>query len=250
MGVESWQAGRSSVHRAEEFSPTGDFPASGGSARAGHQPVRRRNPAAPLSDFDGGPTGAYRVGRPTAEADRATTSRPGPGSARHRERRPSSRRPGGGPLGDRRGLTPAGALVLLLALGALGAILDRVLGHELWVCFSVAFVAAVLLTSARIHLEDLAASVVLVPIAYGAVAFVTSLVAQLGSSSPLKQHLVSAAGVMVLSAPVLVVSVLVAAVIALGRARAVTVARRRARNRAIRRYGTLPAGSRPRARQR
>lgn len=252
MGVESWQAGRPSVHRAEEFSPSAGFSTSAGAGRAG-EAARRPRPAASMSDFDGGPTGAYRVGRPTAEAKRPTgsrESRPGTGSARHRERRASSRRPGGGPLGDRRGLTPAGALVLLLGLGLLGAVLDRVLGRDLWVCFSVAFVAAVLLTSARIHLEDLVASVVLVPIAYGAVGFGTSLVAQLGSGSPLKQHLVTAAGVLVFGAPVLVVSVLVAAMIALGRARAATVARRRARNRAMRRHGTLPAAARPRVRGR
>jgi hypothetical protein len=48
--------------------------------------------------------------------------------------------------------------------------------------------------------------------------------------------------------PILLLSLLVAVLIAGGRARAATVARRRARTRAVRRFGDLPPGSRPRRR--
>jgi hypothetical protein len=116
------------------------------------------------------------------------------------------------------------------------------------VFFSVAFVAAVLLNAARIHLEDLAASIVLVPIAYALVGGGITLLVELisGSGSGLKQQVATAAGVLVFSAPVLVLAVVAAAVIAIGRGRAATMARRRARSRATRRHGVLPPGSRPR----
>jgi hypothetical protein len=140
--------------------------------------------------------------------------------------------------------------VLLLIAGGAGALIDRVLGHGLWVFFSIAFVGAVLLNAVRIHLEDLAASIVLVPIAYALVGGGSTLIAGVGSGTGLKQRLASSAGVLVFSTPVLLLSVAVAAVLAIGRGRAVTMARRRARGRAIRRYGAVPPGSRPRARNR
>lgn len=147
-------------------------------------------------------------------------------------------------MGDRRGLTAAGALVLLLAFGGVGAGLDRLLGHGLWLFFSVGFVAAVLLNAVRIHLEDLGASIVLVPISYAVIGTASSLFA--GAGPGLKQYAVSAAGVLVFGTPILLLSVAIALVIAGGRARAATVARRRARFRTARRYGMVPPGSRPR----
>lgn len=135
-------------------------------------------------------------------------------------------------------------MVLLLLIGGVGAVVDRLLGHGLWVFFSVSFVAAVLLTAARVHLEDLAAAIVMVPLAYAVIGMGTTLVSEIGSGSPIKEKFVGAAGVLVFGAPVLLLSVLVAVVITIGRGRAVTLARRRARARAARRYGRQP-GDRP-----
>jgi hypothetical protein len=150
----------------------------------------------------------------------------------------------GGPLGDQRGLSAAGAVVVLLLLGGVGAIIDKVLGHGLWMFFLIAFVAGVLLNAVRVHIEDLAASIVIVPLTYAIIGLSTSLGSELGTDRPLKEKVVAAVGVMVLSAPTLLLSVAVATVIALGRGRSMTRARRRARARAVRRYGHLP-GSRP-----
>ncbi len=133
----------------------------------------------------------------------------------------------------------------MLLAGGFGALLDRLLGHNLWVFFSVLFVAAVLLNAARIHLEDLAASIVMVPLAYAVVGAASSVVAHLGADYGLRQYLVGATGVLVFSAPVLVMAVLLAAVLAMARGRSAMMARRRARARAARKYGALPSGARP-----
>lgn len=163
------------------------------------------------------------------------------------QRQETARR-GAGPLGDRRGLTAAGELVLQLVFGGVGALVDRALGHGLWVFFSVGFVAAVLLGSLRVHLEDLGASIVMVPLTYGVIGAASGVLAEIGSGASLRQVLTSAAGVLVFGTPILLLSLAVAILIAAGRARAATVARRRARVRAARRYGALPPGSRPRRR--
>jgi hypothetical protein len=133
----------------------------------------------------------------------------------------------------------------LLLAGGFGALLDRLLGHNLWVMFSVLFVGAVLLNAVRIHLEDLAASIVMVPLAYAVIGTISSLLANLGAEHGLRQHLVGAAGVLVFSAPVLVLAVLLATVLAIARGRSAMLARRRARTRATRKYGALPTGVRP-----
>jgi hypothetical protein len=136
--------------------------------------------------------------------------------------------------------------VILLVFGLVGSVVDRLLGHGLWVFFSVGFLAAVLLNAVRIHLEDLAASIVLVPITYAIAGSVPNLVTGLGSGSALKQEVAAAAGVLVFGTPVLLLAVVVAAAIAIARGRSAMHARQRARSRATRRFGVMPPGARPR----
>lgn len=137
--------------------------------------------------------------------------------------------------------------MLLLVFGTIGAVIDRIAGQQLWVFFSVGLVAAVLLNAIRIHLEDLVASIVMVPLAYAVAGGGTGLLIELlGSGSTLKQNVVSVAGTLVFGAPILLLAVGTATVAALVRGRAATLARRRARARTARRFGTLPPGSRPR----
>ncbi len=137
-------------------------------------------------------------------------------------------------------------MVLLLTFGIVGSVVDQLLGHGLWVFFSVGFLAAVLLNAVRIHLEDLAASIVLVPIAYAISGAVPNLISGLGSGTGFKQGLASAAGVLVFGTPVLLLAVVVATAIAIARGRSAMRARQRARSRAARRFGVLPPGARPR----
>jgi hypothetical protein len=237
MGVESWPTGRPLVSHASE-------------------PTRPRAGGRPDADYFAGAPAAGSARAPSrsnGQLSGDTTSVPAPSarslaSARHRADRTDVPRRGGGPLGDRRGLTAAGALVLLIVLGGIGALVDRALGHGLWIFFSVGFVAAVLLSSLRIHLEDLFASIVMVPLAYGAIGIGSGLIEELGSSSGLRQEATSAAGVLVFGTPILLLSIAVAVVIAAARARAAMVARRRARARAARRFGDVPPGARPRHR--
>jgi hypothetical protein len=235
MGVDSWPAGGPASRRGSLSADESLRPRRAGS---GFDPGTR----GPQAGSNGSRV-SYPASAPTRSTPPVRARQPPP--ARHRANRPGLRRPDAGPLGDSRGLTAAGGFVLLLLAGGLGALLDRLLGHNLWVLFSVLFVAAVLLNAARIHLEDLAASIVMVPLAYAVVGAASSAIAHLGADYGLRQYLVGAAGVLVFSAPVLILAVVLAAVLALARGRSAMLARRRARTRATRKYGALPSGARP-----
>lgn len=246
MGVDSWPTGHPLPCRAP--SPNAGSVSRPG-VHAASESFRSRRAG---SGFDPGTHQAHpgSDGATSRAASAPVRSTPPLRSrelppARHRARRSGLGGPGAGPLGDSRGLTAAGAFVLLVLAGGFGAALDRMLGHNLWVMFSVLFAAAVLLNGARIHLEDLAASIVMVPLAYAVVGAASSFVGNLDVGLALKQQAIGAAGVLVFSAPVLVLAVLLAALLALARGRSAMLARRRARSRATRRYGALPTGVRP-----
>jgi hypothetical protein len=232
MGVDSWPTGGPIAHSASDLGRQG----------TGSRPGRASADYDAHSSTQGG-SGA-RV-PPTTSLPDPKAARPA-APARHRIERVTTPRRSGGPLGDRRGLTAAGAFVLLLVFGLAGGGLDHLFGHGLWMFFSIGFVAAVLVNAVRVHLEDLAASIVMVPISYAVVGFAISLPGTLGFGSGLKREITTAAGVLVYGAPILLLALLAAVLIAGGRARAATVARRRARSRAVRRFGDLPPGSRPR----
>jgi hypothetical protein len=116
-------------------------------------------------------------------------------------------------LGDQRGLTAAGATVLVLMLGGLGGGVDVVTGTGLRTVFAVAFVVAAALSAATVHHEDLFAAVVLVPLAFAVIGGIAGIAegASLHSASKL---VLAVANVMVTAAPALMMATVAAAVIA------------------------------------
>ncbi len=122
------------------------------------------------------------------------------------------------PLGDRRGLTAAGALLLLLLLSTLGALLDALVSrHQLWLLFTIGFVLSAGLSAQRVHREDLGISVLLPPIAYAVVVAGASLFSPRGRAPGLRQHMLDASSAMILHAPILLGGTLLAGVVALFR---------------------------------
>lgn len=240
MGVDSWPTAGGSISRATDAGAPRRSGRVDGDYYAPTPPRRSAGPGAGV-ERPGTRTGGSRTNGSRTNGNQPT------GPARHRLTRVETARRSGGPLGDHRGLTAAGAFVLLLVFAVLGAVIDRIVGRELWVFFAVGLVAAVLLNALRIHLEDLVASIVMVPLAFAiAGGGLSLLIETFGAGSTLKQNVVSVAGTLVFAAPTLLLAVLTAVVGALVRGRAATLARRRARARTTRRYGSLPPGSRPR----
>jgi hypothetical protein len=129
-------------------------------------------------------------------------------------------------LGDQRGLTAAGATLLVLVLGGLAAGVDVATGTGLRTVFAVAFAIAAALGAATVHHEDLAASVVLVPLAFALIGGISGIAEGSGLHSVSKLML-AVANVMVTAAPALMFATGAAAALALLRWYAV-----RRRNRA------------------
>jgi hypothetical protein len=134
----------------------------------------------------------------------------------------------GGMLGDQRGLTAAGSVVMLATFGFVGALLDLFAGHDLWVMFGIGFIGAAALSAARCHAEDLAATIVLPPLVYFVIAFIFTMInprsgTHTGGS---RQFAIDLGGELVFSAPILLAATLVALGLATARGRA-SAARRR-----------------------
>jgi len=140
------------------------------------------------------------------------------GEAARAPRAPAARH--GGPsqsLGDRRGLTATGALLLALLLTGAGAVLDAVVGQrQLWLLFTIGFVLSSGLCAQRVHREDLGTSVLLPPIVYAVVVAVAAYGGS-RSSSGLRQQVLDASTAMILHTPILLGGTLLAAVVALRR---------------------------------
>lgn len=136
----------------------------------------------------------------------------------------------GGPLGDRRGLTAAGCIVMLFAFGFIGALFDLFAGHDLWVMFGIGFIGAAALSAARCHAEDLGATIVFPPLVYFVIAFIFTLLHPRSGthSGGSKQFIIDLGGDLVYSAPILLAATLVALGLATARGRA-SAARRRKR---------------------
>lgn len=134
-----------------------------------------------------------------------------------------------GPLGDARGLTASGCAVLLFVLGFVGAMLDLLAGHDLWVFFGIGFIGAAALSAARCHAEDLAATIVLPPLIYFVIAFISTVISPRSGthSGGSRQFAIDLGGDLVFSAPVLLVATLVALAIAVARGRASAARRQR-----------------------
>lgn len=125
-----------------------------------------------------------------------------------------------GRSGDRPTLTAAGAVMLALGAGLLGALVDVVTGPGLRTVFAVAFVAGCLAATALVRRESLLTVLVMPPLVYLALAFFASLVESGGSSSGwLRQQVLELGSSLVLSAPALIVAVLGSVVVAVVRGR-------------------------------
>jgi len=118
-------------------------------------------------------------------------------------------------LGDRRGLSITGAVVLVVLLGGSGAAYDVVRGSGLGLGFAVGFVAGCALSGLLIHREDLTAAVVLPPLVYVVLA-VAGSAADRGSGAGgfLSDQALALLDAVVLGAPVLVGGTLAAAALA------------------------------------
>lgn len=121
-------------------------------------------------------------------------------------------------VGDRRGLTAAGAVVLVLLLGLAGAAFDIATGSGLGDAFAVCFVAASALAALLVHREDLKAVVVMPPLTYVVLALVGGTIeSTTASGSFLSKQALEIVNALVLGAPVLVAAALAALVVAVGR---------------------------------
>lgn len=123
--------------------------------------------------------------------------------------------PAGAHVGDRRGLTAAGAAAIALVLGFVGAAIDVKTGHGLRTVFALCFVVGSALAALLVHREDLVAAVAIPPFTYCALAVVGGF---LGSTA-VAGSFVTKSGValldaLVLRAPVLFVATGAALVIA------------------------------------
>ena len=118
-------------------------------------------------------------------------------------------------LGDRRGLSVTGAVVLVLLLGGAGAAYDVVLGAGLGLGFAVGFITGCALAALLVHREDLIAAIVLPPLAYVVLAVAGNAADGAGAASGfLSDQALALLDAVVLGAPVLVGGTLAAAVLA------------------------------------
>jgi hypothetical protein len=126
--------------------------------------------------------------------------------------------PAGASVGDRRGLTATGAVLLALALGLVGGAVDVVTGSGLREVFAVSFVSGCLLAALTVHREDLVAAVVMPPLVYVVLALVGGAVEKTtGGGSFLTRQAIELVNALVLGAPVLMAATLAALVVAVFR---------------------------------
>ena len=133
---------------------------------------------------------------------------------------PPGAAPSRGPvLGDRRGLTTAGAVLVVLLVGSAGALADVLTGNGLRELFAVGFVTGCVVAAMTVHREDLFASVVLPPLVYVVLVLAFGLLDRTATSgSFLSAQAIVLLNGLVLGAPVLGAATLAAAVVATLRA--------------------------------
>ena len=121
-------------------------------------------------------------------------------------------------MGDRRGLTAAGAVTLALLLGVIGGTVDVATGRGLRVVFAVCFVLGCALASLLVHREDLKAAVVMPPLLYVLLALVAGAVGSTGGNgSFVTRETLELVQALVIGAPVLFAATGAAVVVALAR---------------------------------
>ena len=118
-------------------------------------------------------------------------------------------------VGDRRGLTAAGAVVVTLVLGLVGGAVDLVTGSGLRELFAVSFVVGCAFASLTVHREDLFATVVIPPLVYLVLVFLAGVVERTaGAASLLTRQAIDLVNALVMGAPVLMTATGLAALIA------------------------------------
>ncbi len=121
-------------------------------------------------------------------------------------------------LGDRRGLTATGGVVVALIAGLVGVTVDVLTGSGLREVFAVAFVTGCLLAAMTVHHEDLFAMVVTPPLLYAVLALAGALVDRTGGTgSYLTRQAVDLVNAVVLGAPVLLAGTGAALLVAVAR---------------------------------
>lgn len=133
--------------------------------------------------------------------------------------------PYGAHLADPRGLTALGAVAFVLVLGVAGGLVDAFTGPGLRTVFAVCFVVGCALAALRVHREDLVAVLVMPPLLFAFVALVAGTVAPTTSTgNVLTRQLLDLTTALVLGAPVLLVTMVIVAVIAVSRGRSLRTA--------------------------
>lgn len=128
--------------------------------------------------------------------------------------------PAGAHVADRRGLTATGAVLLALALGFAGAVIDVRTGSGLRTLFSVCFVLGSVLAALLVHREDLLAAVTMPPLTYCVLALLGGAVGSAaGSGSLVKRQGLELLTDLVVHAPVLFLATGLALLISLVRLR-------------------------------
>lgn len=124
-----------------------------------------------------------------------------------------------------------GAALVVLGCGGAGAAADAVLSGKVGFLFGAGFVVGCLLAAGRVHQEDLAAVIVMPPLAYAVLALLIGTFhpsSGSGGGPGLKNKALDVASELVLKAPALIIGTVVAAAVAIRRARRARAARRAA----------------------
>ncbi|HVF20510.1 MAG TPA: DUF6542 domain-containing protein [Mycobacteriales bacterium] len=110
-------------------------------------------------------------------------------------------------LGDVRGITAAGAVAVALGSGVLGALIDVTTGSGLRTLFTVMFTLGCAIAAYKVHREDLAAAVVIPPLAYLTLAFLAALFRASGVGGGfITQQVLELFSALVLGAPALLLA--------------------------------------------
>ena len=127
--------------------------------------------------------------------------------------------PAAAPVADSRGLTAAGAVVVALVLGVVGATYDVATGSGLGTAFAVCFVAGCAIAALRVHREDLVAAVVMPPLVYLLLALLSGLAERdVSSGGFVTSQALELFNALVLGAPTLMAATAAAGVVAAARA--------------------------------
>lgn len=121
-------------------------------------------------------------------------------------------------LGDRRGLTATGGVLVALLLGLAGGAIDLLTGSGLREGFAVGFVTGCVAAALSVHREDLMASIVMPPLLYVVLALGAGIAqGSGGSGSFLRRQALELVNALVIGAPILMAATGAALVVALVR---------------------------------